>query len=63
MAKVVRKNNESTEQMISKFKRQVNKEGILKDLRKHEYYLSPSQKRRLKHEEAVKRLNRNKKGN
>lgn len=61
MAKVIRKPNETTESMISRFKKQVNKEGTLKELRKHEYYVAPSEKRRRKHEEAVKRLNRKKK--
>jgi ribosomal protein S21 len=56
MAKIIRKPNESTDSMISRFKRQVAKDGTLKELKSHEYYVSPSQKRRLKHIEALKKI-------
>mgnify|MGYP003311998027 CR=1 FL=1 len=56
MAKVVAKPGESFESMNKRFKKQMIKDGTLLDLRKHEYYVSPSQKRRLKHEAALKKL-------
>lgn len=47
---------ESFESLLKRFKKQVTKEGTLIELRKHEYYVAPSEKRRIKHEAALKRL-------
>ena len=46
---------ETLDSMLRRFKREVMKSEVLKDLRKKEYYVSPSQKRRLKSAEAQKR--------
>ena len=43
---------------LAEFKKQVKREGILEDLRKYEYYLKPSLKRKLKRQEALKRRRR-----
>lgn len=40
------------------FKKKVNDEGVLKDLKKSEFYLTRTQKKRLKHKEALKRQNK-----
>jgi len=40
------------------FRSKVKKAGIMEDLRKHEYYIKPSVKRRLKRAEARKRRRR-----
>ena len=45
---------ETLDSMLRRFKREVMKSEVLKDLRKKEYYVSPSQKRRLKSAEAQK---------
>ena len=45
----------SFEQALKAFKRAAEREGIIKDLRKREEYISPSKKRRERHKEAVKR--------
>ena len=37
------------------FKKKVNDSGIMRDLKAHEYHMTKSQKRRLKHKEALKR--------
>ena len=55
MATYVRK-DESIDSALKRFKKEVAKTGILLDLKKHEYYVAPSAKRRLKHEAAMKRL-------
>lgn len=57
MATYVRK-DESIDSALRRFKKEVVKAEILKDLRKHEYYVAPSAKRRMKHEAAMKRLNK-----
>jgi len=44
--------------MLARFHRQVQASGILRDLKKHEFFEKPSLKRRRKHREAVARLRR-----
>jgi small subunit ribosomal protein S21 len=46
------------ERALRTFKKQVVLEGVLGDLRKHAFYVPPSQKKRAKHKEAQKRLKR-----
>jgi ribosomal protein S21 len=43
---------------LVEFKKRVKRAGILEDLRKHEYHLKPSLKRKLKRQEAFKRRRR-----
>lgn len=52
---IKRRPDETIDSMLKRFKREVVKSEILKDLRKHEYYIAPSEKRRLKSAEAQKR--------
>ena len=56
MAKVIRRKDESVEDLIKRFKKKVTNEGILTELRKREYYLSPSEKRKEKSKQAQKKL-------
>jgi len=49
---------EALDAALKEFKRLVKKEGILQDLRKHEQYVKPSMKAKLKHIEAIKRHKR-----
>ena len=51
-AKVVRREGEDIESLLRRFKRKVNDADVLNDMKKHEFYLSPAQKRRKKREEA-----------
>ena len=44
------------DQMLRQFKKKVEKENIMQDLRKHTYYVSPSLKRKLKDKLAYQRL-------
>ena len=56
MAKVVQKYpGELVEPMIRRFKKKIEKENTLKDMRKYEYYLSTSEKKRLKSKMARQR--------
>ena len=47
--------DETFESLLKRFKRSVVKAGILQELRKREYYVKPSVKRKLKSEAARKR--------
>ena len=54
---VVRKTDKDTfDSLLRRFKRKVQEDGIMQELKKREYYLSPSQKRRRKSEQAQARL-------
>jgi small subunit ribosomal protein S21 len=54
VGKVVAKENESIDDILRRFKRQVSRNNILAESRKREYYVKPGVKRRLKSEEARK---------
>ena len=47
--------NESIDRAISRFKKKCQEAGILKDFRKNSFFIKPSEKKRLKHEKAVRR--------
>lgn len=51
---VTKRPNETVESMLKRFKKTVQNEGILQELRKREYYVAPSLKARLKHNAAVR---------
>jgi small subunit ribosomal protein S21 len=55
---LIRVRNNDMGRAITQLKRKMNDEGVLRDLKKHDFYLTKSQKRRVKHKEAVKRLNK-----
>ena len=52
MAIIVKK-GESLDSALRRFKKEVVKNGTLQELRKREYYVARSAKRRLKHEAAA----------
>ena len=56
MAKVIRRKDESVEDLIKRFKKKVTNEGVLTELKRREYYLSPSEKRKEKSKQAQKKL-------
>lgn len=55
MATIVKK-DESIDSALRRFKKEMVKSGTLQELRKREYYIAPSAKRRLKHKAAMKRV-------
>ena len=46
MPKVVLKANESVDRALRRLKKKMDKEGIIKQLKKHRHYEKPSDKRR-----------------
>ena len=52
---IKRRPEETVDSMLKRFKKEVLKSEVLKDLRKHEFYVAPSEKRRLKSAEAQRR--------
>lgn len=55
MALVIIQDGESLEGALRRFKRKVQQEDIIKDIKKHAYYLKPGERRRLKQALARKR--------
>ena len=58
MSEIHVKDGESIDSALKRFKRSCAKSGVLADLRKKEYYQSPSVKRRKKSEAARKNKKR-----
>jgi len=55
MAKVVVKEGETIDQALKRFRKDLEKTGVLRDARKHEHYEKPSdRKRRIKARRARK---------
>lgn len=56
MAKVKVRNDESLEQALRRFQREVLKEGILQEIKRREFYEKPSLVKRVKEKERAKRI-------
>lgn len=52
MPKIVVRENEQLDEALRRFKRQVNKSGVLLEARKREFYLKKGLKRKVKSEMA-----------
>lgn len=55
MAEVIVQDGESLESALRRFKRKVQQEDIIKDVKKHSFYLKPGERKRLKQALARKR--------
>ena len=55
MPKIVIREGVSLDEGVRRFKRQVNKAGIIQECRKREFYLKKNLKRKLKSENARKK--------
>lgn len=58
MAFVVVEDGESIEAALKRFKRKVQQEAIIKEIKKHSVYFKPGEKRRMKEAQARKRMRR-----
>ncbi|PYS55802.1 MAG: 30S ribosomal protein S21 [Acidobacteria bacterium] len=54
MAEIRIFDGESIESALRRFKRQVQQEGIIKDVKRHSFFLKPGEKKRLKSKLAQK---------
>ncbi len=59
MPKTFVRENESLDEALKRFKRQVNKAGVLSETKKRQYYLKPGLKRKLKAEQARRKARKN----
>jgi small subunit ribosomal protein S21 len=58
MAKVELRHDESPESLLRRFRKKVNEAGILQDVRRKRWYMSPSEVRRLEKKKATRRARR-----
>jgi small subunit ribosomal protein S21 len=58
LAFVVLDEGESLESALRRFKRKVQQEAIIKEIKKHSVYFKPGEKRRMKEAQARKRMRR-----
>lgn len=58
MAHVKVQDGESFESALKRFKRKVQQEAIIKEIKKHTVYLKPGERRRMKEAMALKRMRR-----
>jgi len=56
MIKVKSREKESIEQLLRRFKKLCEKEGLTRDIKRTSYYEKPSEKKRRKERKAEKRL-------
>ena len=55
MAEVRLQEGESLENALRRFKRKVQQEDVIKEVKRHSYYLKPGEKKRVKEALAQKR--------
>jgi small subunit ribosomal protein S21 len=58
LAFVVLDENENLESALRRFKRKVQQEAIIKEIKKHSTYFKPGEKKRMKQAQARKRMRR-----
>src|ERR1700732_1037436 len=56
LAEVIIQESESLENALRRFKRKVQQEDIIKEIKKHSFYMKPGEKRRTKEALSRKRL-------
>ncbi|MFN0105731.1 MAG: 30S ribosomal protein S21 [Bryobacteraceae bacterium] len=55
MAEVIVQDGETLENALRRFKRKVQQEDIIKEIKRHSFYLKPGEKKRVKEALARKR--------
>jgi small subunit ribosomal protein S21 len=58
MIRVKARTNESIEQMVRRFKKLCEKEGLTRDIKRTSYFEKPSERRRRKVRKSMKRIAR-----
>jgi small subunit ribosomal protein S21 len=55
MVRIIVRKNESPERAMKRFKRKVEREGLMRDIKKNRYYRKPSVRKKEKIKAAAKR--------
>ena len=56
LVKVRPRGNESVQQMLKRFKRLCQREGIIRDMKRHSYYEKPSDRKRRQARKSVRKV-------
>ncbi len=56
MIKIRPRGNESIQQMLKRFKRLCQREGLTRELKRHSYYEKPSDRKRREGRKSVRKL-------
>ncbi len=56
MVKVRPRGNESIQQMLKRFKRLCQREGLTRDMKRHSYYEKPSERKRRQTRKSIRKL-------
>jgi len=62
MAEILLQDGETLEAALRRFKRKVQQEDIIKEIKKHSFYLKPGEKARVKQALARKRNRKKRRG-
>jgi len=62
MAEIVLQDGETLEAALRRFKRKVQQEDIIKEIKKHSFYLKPGERKRVKQALARKRNRKKRRG-
>ncbi|MBI4655661.1 MAG: 30S ribosomal protein S21 [Elusimicrobia bacterium] len=55
------RDDENIEEALRRFKHECERNGVLKEIKRREFYVSPSIKRKIKSQEIRRKLRRNRK--
>jgi small subunit ribosomal protein S21 len=58
MIGVEKKNNETPEQLLRRFRKKVSRSGVMSDVRKKRWHVSRSELRRIEKKKAIRRSRR-----
>jgi len=56
--KVRPRGNETVQQMLKRFKRLCQREGLIRDMKRHSYYEKPSERKRRQSRKSVRRVDK-----
>lgn len=56
LIKVRPRGNESVQQMLKRFKRLCQREGLIRDMKRHSYYEKPSERKRRQSRKSVRKV-------
>ena len=56
MVRVRPRGNESIQQMLKRFKRLCQREGLTRDMKRHSYYEKPSERKRRQMRKSIRKL-------
>jgi len=63
VVKVRPRGNESIQQMLKRFKRLCQREGLIRDIKRHSYYEKPSERKRRQMRKSIRKVEKDREQN